>query len=176
MQRCSVCGELVQKTIYNYNSTRTCQNCIPVSEQLHIDRIEIGEAGPRLAELSFCADEKIGRQKFIDLIYLIFNGKINPAAYRLMNSYRKKGYTWIGMIRAMEWFYVVRKNSTNKSNNNIGIVPHIYEDAQKFYKLQADKALQKAKTWYNRKDTIVEETIVEKEDNRKIDVIDMSDI
>lgn len=176
MQKCGVCGKLVQRTIYNYNSIRTCQECIPVSEQLHIDRVEIEKAGPVLVELSFCTDEKLGRQKFIDLVYLIFDGRINPAAYRLMNSYRKKGYTWIGMIRAMEWFYVVKKNSKTKSNNNIGIIPHIYEDAQKFYKLKADQALQKAKTWYNRKDTIVEETIIEKTDNKKIDLIDMSDI
>lgn len=176
MHKCSVCGKLVQKAIYNYNSTRTCQECIPLTEQFHINRIEIDEAGPRLVELSFCADEKLGRQKFIDFIYLIFDGKVNPAAYRLMNNYRKKGYTWIGMIRAMEWFYLIKKNSTKKSNNNIGIIPHIYEEAQKFYKLQADRALQKAKHWYNSKDATTEETVVEKDETRKSNLIDMSEI
>ena len=175
MPKCFNCGKIVDKTIYNYTSKRVCTSCVPLVQELHINNIEITKAGPIMVEPFSCADEKIGRQKFIDFLHLIFD-KVNPAAYRLMNSYRKKGYTWLGMIRAIEYFYIIKKNSKQKSNNNIGIIPYVYNDAQKFYEYQNIQVLEKAKNWYNSKDTTTEKIVIEKEEKRKNAQIDMSDI
>lgn len=175
MELCSNCGTKVSKTILNYTGKRVCNVCIPLTQSLHIDNVSLTEAGPILVEPFSDAEEKVKREKLVAFIHLIFP-KVNPAAYRLMNSYRKKGYTWLGMIRALEYFYVIKHNSKQKSNNNIGIIPHVYEDAQKFYKYQADKLLQKAKRWHENKEFVPSKIIIEKEEKRSNAEIDMSDL
>lgn len=176
MHKCTHCGNTTSQGTYTYKNTFVCDNCNFQVETFHVTEVKITQAGPKLVEPFSDVDEKIGRQKFIDFLYLLFDRKINPAAYRLMNSYRKKGLTWLGMIRAMEWFYLIKKNSTEKSNNNIGIIPHIYEDAQKFYNIQAHNNLNKANQWYATKNTKTNETIIPKIEKKKIKGIDMSEL
>ena len=181
MLNCSHCGKegidpQRERVIYNYTGNRICSDCIPLTHQHHYDQIVITEAGPKRVG-PFCAySEKQQRDKFIQLIYLLYDRKINPAAYRLMNHYRKKGYTWIGMARAIEWFYLIKNNSAAKSNNNIGIIPYVYDEAQKHYNLRAEQNLHKAKKWFNSHQQVVDETIISKKEQRKTKEIDMDDI
>lgn len=42
-------------------------------------------------------------------------------------------YTYSGMLKALKWFFEVKKENIEKANGGIGIVPYIYQDAYKYY-------------------------------------------
>lgn len=42
-------------------------------------------------------------------------------------------YTYSGIYRTLCYFFDVKKNSINKANNGIGIVPYVYQDAHNYY-------------------------------------------
>jgi hypothetical protein len=42
-------------------------------------------------------------------------------------------YTYSGIKRTLEYFYEVKKNSIEKANGGIGIVPWVYEEAKRYY-------------------------------------------
>ena len=42
-------------------------------------------------------------------------------------------YTYSGIRRTLEYFYEVKKNSLDKANGGIGIVPWVYEEAKRYY-------------------------------------------
>ena len=166
-----------ERILYGYDGLRVCRECSEVQEQFHIDRIESTPHGPKISK--FYENLSIDKQRdaFIQFVYLLFDNKLNPAIFRLEKQYLKKGYTYIGMVRALEFFYHVKKNNLNKAKNNIGIIPYVYEDAQKYYNLQADKALTLAKKWESQFVTATATTtIIEKTENRVNPTIDMSDL
>ena len=139
MYICARCHEKTDQGRYTNKNVFICRNCLPFFNELHLNYYKI-ENGEVITISPFSnVNETNQRALFIDYCYKLFNNKLNPAAYRLMNSYSKKGYTWLGMLQAMEYFYIVKKNSINKSNNNIGIIPHVYLDAQKYYDYENKK-------------------------------------
>lgn len=50
-----------------------------------------------------------------------------------------KKYTPKGIYFALKYFYEVKKNSWEKSNDGIGIVPYIYEESRKYWTEQERK-------------------------------------
>lgn len=42
-------------------------------------------------------------------------------------------YTYSGILKALIYFYEVKQNSTEKSNDGIGIVPYVYQEAYNYY-------------------------------------------
>lgn len=42
-------------------------------------------------------------------------------------------YTYSGIKRTLQYFYEVKKNSIEKANGGIGIVPWVYEEAKRYY-------------------------------------------
>ena len=42
-------------------------------------------------------------------------------------------YTYSGIKRTLEYFYIIKKNPIEKANGGIGIVPWIYEEAKRYY-------------------------------------------
>lgn len=45
----------------------------------------------------------------------------------------QKQYTYNGILKALKYFYEVKNGSIEKANGGIGIVPFVYEDANKYY-------------------------------------------
>lgn len=45
----------------------------------------------------------------------------------------KNGFTNEGILKALKYWYLVKKMPTEKSENRIGIVPFIYDEAQIYY-------------------------------------------
>ena len=43
------------------------------------------------------------------------------------------GYTYSGMLKTLIWWYEVKKNSIDKANDGIGIIPYIYKNACDYY-------------------------------------------
>ena len=45
----------------------------------------------------------------------------------------KLGYTNEGILNALKYFYLIKKNSPEKAGNRIGIVPYVYDEAKEYY-------------------------------------------
>lgn len=70
-----------------------------------------------------------------EYIQKLFNGKQN---YVLVEKQIKKfkeemGYSYSGMMKSLIYFYEVKHNSLEKSNNSIGIVPYVYQDSYNYF-------------------------------------------
>ena len=48
-------------------------------------------------------------------------------------SFLKNKMTAKGMYFALKYFYEIKKNDVTKSENGIGIIPHIYEDSRDYW-------------------------------------------
>lgn len=180
MKTCTVCEQKVQQGYYNGRLDFVCLSCRGKDNPLHTNTFTIEEN--RVVEKSPFdgLSESDQRSKFINFAYVLLNNKLSPAAYRLMNKYIKDGYSWLGMLQAMEYFYVVKKNPTSKARNNIGIIPYVYQDAAKWYegrnrvlrnKFQEDlAAFQKVEQQKK------EAQVVNKEVKKRKNLIDLSDI
>ena len=48
-------------------------------------------------------------------------------------SFLKNKMTAKGMYFALKYFYEIKKNDVTKSENGIGIIPHIYEDSRSYW-------------------------------------------
>lgn len=46
---------------------------------------------------------------------------------------KQYNYTYSGMLKALVYFYEVKKNDVSKANDGIGIIPYIYNDAYNYY-------------------------------------------
>ena len=155
----------IHRPIYNYNGQKTCRVCSQTEENFHIDRIEITEVGPVLVQ-PFCVDDLRGRDRLVEFIYLLFDRKQSTRAFSQIKQYEKKGYTYLGMIRALEYFFIIKKNSLAKAKGGIGIVPHIYDEAQKYYAKKAEAALSQAQKWYKFKPDEAARIVVKKEERQ----------
>jgi hypothetical protein len=53
---------------------------------------------------------------------------------RQIETYIKTGdYTYSGILKTLIYWYDIKKNSLEKSNNRIGIVPYVYDEAREYY-------------------------------------------
>ena len=43
------------------------------------------------------------------------------------------GYTFSGMLKTLIWWYEIKKNSIDKANDGIGIIPFVYKNACDYY-------------------------------------------
>ena len=135
IRECSICNldTSAEAGVYNIKQRFVCRNCFDTFPNLHVDDFRI-EGGKVIRESPyFDLTKEMQRLACIDFLYLIFERKISPATFPALNRYIKKGYTWIGIVRAMEWFYIVKGNDIAKAKKGVGIVPYIYEEAQAYY-------------------------------------------
>lgn len=147
IKKCYICNEPTPNGVYNVKQNYVCRSCLNTYLNLYVDDfiIEDGEVKNKvpLSDL----DEQQQREVCIQFAYTLFNQKLATRSYSLFSTYRnKKKYTWLGMIRALEWFYIVRHNDLSKAKNSIGIIPYVYEDAQKYYAATNLKIKEKYKT------------------------------
>lgn len=82
-----------------------------------------------------CAKIKHEKLALDALICKIFNLKApGPLNNALIKKYREKyGFNYLGMSRALEYFYFVKKHSADESEERVGIIPYIYKEAQEYY-------------------------------------------
>ena len=57
-----------------------------------------------------------------------------------MQRFRDKGMPYRGQLLTLKYFYEIKKNSIDKSNGSIGIIPHIYSEAENYYRKKAIKS------------------------------------
>ena len=94
-----------------------------------------------------CAKIYADKKELAETICRIFKLKApGPRNNAFISKYASEGMTYKGMTRALMYFYDVQKNNIDKSNGGIGIVPWIYEEANRYYerKENMEKQLEKA--------------------------------
>lgn len=70
--------------------------------------------------------------KFIKQLFSI--DSITPKIKKQIEDYHdNKAYTYSGIYKSLVWFYQIKKNSIDRANGGIGIVPYVYEDARNYY-------------------------------------------
>lgn len=134
IKNCFICKKPTPNGVYNVKQNYVCRSCLDTYSNFYVDDFTIEDGEFKMKSPFEGMDEKEQRAVCIHYAYTLFDQKIASRSYRMVDSYRKKGMTWLGMIRALEWFYIVRKNDISKANESVGIIPHVYEDAQKYYK------------------------------------------
>ena len=65
----------------------------------------------------------------------LFNIKtINAKTKKQIRDFREEyGYSYSGMLKTLYWWYEIQDHTTELAKNGIGIIPYIYEDAEKYY-------------------------------------------
>lgn len=58
------------------------------------------------------------------------NAKIKKQIRDFKKDYK---YSYSGILKTLTWWYDIKKNSIEKSNGGIGIVPFVYQDAFDYY-------------------------------------------
>ena len=81
-------------------------------------------------------EEFAEKQSFFEEVKKILKTDTLPAkVYAMSKNYMEQyNFTWIGMKRAIEYFYVLKENEV-KGDNIVGIIPYCYQDAQKFFSM-----------------------------------------
>ena len=104
--------------------------------QSETNKVEKTEA-IRIDEKNFhplCAKKYQDKKELCDTICRIFKFKMpGPRNNAYISKFIGEGMTYKGMTNALVYFYDIKKNSIEKSNNGIGIIPWVYEEAQKYF-------------------------------------------
>ena len=81
--------------------------------------------------------EEEDREELREYIKKIFNlENLGPVINKQIKSYTQDtayGYTTKGIYYALKYFYEIKGNDTSKANNKLGIVPYVYDEAQKYF-------------------------------------------
>ena len=120
--------------------------CAICGEKFDRDSIQAVKVGARRYAHQTCKPDGelvplVKKEEDPDLIKLkdyINNLFGENANWALINRQIKKytqenGYSLSGILKSLVYFYDVKKNPRDKSNNAIGIVPYCYQDAYNYY-------------------------------------------
>lgn len=122
---------------------RVSVKCAVCGEQVLVSE-RVGEVG----NWKHPACQKMQEDKEKLMVYIVnlfgLHGEHDGAAIqtnrRLVTTYiKQKNYTCIGIKQALDYFYNVQKNSKEKSNNRIGIVPFVYDEAVEHFRRMSEK-------------------------------------
>lgn len=91
-------------------------------------------------DITLEAEEEVWRSAVYD--YLRRDLKIDLNYLKFIsqwNNFLKKDMTAKGMYFALKYFYEVARGDVNKSENGIGIIPHIYLEAKEYWQKRNEK-------------------------------------
>lgn len=82
-----------------------------------------------------CAITKHEKMVLDEYICKLFGLKTaGPMNNILIKKFKEQmGYNYDGMLKALKYFYEVKKRSPNKSEERVGIIPYVYQEAQEYY-------------------------------------------
>ena len=71
-------------------------------------------------------------EKYIKKLFNMKN--INAKTKKQIKEFREEyGYSYSGMLKTLYWWYEIQDHTTELAQNGIGIIPYIYDDAEKYY-------------------------------------------
>ena len=107
-----------------------CQYCKSQTNKIEKDK------AIRIDENNFhpeCAQNYLDKKELVKTICRIFNFKApGPKNNRYIRRFLEEGMTYKGMTNSLIYFYDEKRNSTEKANDGIGIIPWVYTEAQKY--------------------------------------------
>lgn len=133
MVMCRICGERFDRDKIEFvkiSSRKYAHKSCFVENELE-QKQEQQERQSRLSALP--QEEKI--QDLEDYIKKLFNTScINARIRKQIKEFREEyDYSYSGILKTLIYWYDIKKNSLEKANNGIGIVPYVFDDAKKFY-------------------------------------------
>lgn len=71
-------------------------------------------------------------EKYIKQLFKtdILNIKIRKQIKDFRQEYK---YSYTGMLKTLYWWYEIKNNSIELANDGIGIIPYVYNEAEKYY-------------------------------------------
>lgn len=117
--KCLICGQSFDRDKEDYMKMgrryahRHCFDTLPVAEQ----------------------EQYLAPDRLYQYIKKLFNFSAVPTAvfFAAEQSVKSKGMTYDGLYNAFKYAYEVLKKQKPMNNNVFGIIPYVYEEAQKYY-------------------------------------------
>lgn len=120
-----------------------CKNMAQVAKQLNISSTTVKN---HLNEenLKVISQQNDDRDALWYYIYKLFGSlddekPVSDWNITQMNKFKKQGISYKGQLLTLMYFYEVKKNSTEKANGSIGIIPFVVEEARAYYQKIEDK-------------------------------------
>lgn len=112
-----------------------------------------------------CAQQYLDKKELYETICRIFKLKApGPKNNAYISKFHNAGMTYKGMTHTLKYFYDIKRNSIAKSNEGIGIIPYVYDEAKHYY--NKDKIAEKKATEALEKNKEIREQI--KDNTRRI--------
>lgn len=120
MAKCFYCGETFD---------RNAEEFVAVSSRRYAHKhcFEQNQAGLSQEEKDLAALEKYIKQKFS---MQTVSAKISK---QIANYKRQYQFTYSGMLKALIWWFDVKNHTLEGTNDGVGILPYIYNDAKTYY-------------------------------------------
>lgn len=79
--------------------------------------------------------EELDKEELENYIKQLFGiTQLTPKIKKQITKYiKEENYSYSGIRRSLVYFYEIKHNSLEKSNDGIGIVPWVYSDAYNYY-------------------------------------------
>lgn len=132
--RTKVTPELIQEINKEYS---ICKNMTEVGKKLGISastvRNHLSEENIQLSK-----QQNDDRDALWYYIYRLFGQaeKDKPVSdwnITQMMKFKRQGMPYRGQLLALKYFYEIKKNSVQKSNKSIGIIPWVWEESRQYY-------------------------------------------
>lgn len=129
---CSICGQKFDRDKIEAVKTSARRyahaTCILRSGSLE----EQAKAEQILAEQAKSERDLISLEDYVKKLFSTedVSRKIKKQINTFHDEYK---YTYSGILKSLIYFYEVKGNSLERSNNGIGIVPYVYDEAKMYY-------------------------------------------
>ena len=95
-----------------------------------------------------------------------------------ISKFRREGYTDVGILLTLKYWFEIKQGDIAKANGGMGIVPFIYQDAQRYYHsiLQKQAQLEQEMERFANEDKKVIKLMREENKVRRLGYIDFDSI
>ena len=142
MNICYKCQAQTRAGTRNAVGAWLCNKCALTNHTLHYDYYDAETDSMKTPFHEM--DEKEQYQHFIDFCYQLFGG-LSTDTYKRAREFNQQ-YSYLEMTRAIEYFYIVKKNDKTKAKKRIGIIPYIISHSNEYYKIVSAKHLKRDRT------------------------------
>lgn len=136
--KCFYCGETFDADVVPFvkpNKTRYAHQECPNMKENSSPLPPVFTAAPPPPTPGIPESELKDYTALRDYINELFDGNVNWATtVGKMKQFRAQQYTYSGMLKALKWWYEIKKHSIKEAKTPLGIIPFIYNDAFDYYK------------------------------------------
>lgn len=118
--KCTICGDTFDRDVEAWESTGN-------RRYAHLKCYKATNQARPASEIEY--------EELAEYIKKIF-GKdyLSSKVARQIRDYRRDfNFTFTGMKKALQWWFEIKGKSKEESNEGIGILPYIYEDAHRYF-------------------------------------------